>query len=130
MPVATRVSNKNKHPALVLIQAMSPKKTKRRATNARKKKGAEMPLDLEEGITRVSEIETRQAELHSDASNATPVGPTRATGGLRAGVTDNKVNRASKSRKKHLEVPVQGTTNDSLDKGKAFECYVLRAYLS
>lgn len=100
MPMTTREANKTKRPALVLIQARSPKKT-RRKLKSRKEKEA----PLEEGIEHISEIEIRQAEMHTDASNATPAATTRATrprtATVGAEVTQKKdVAHSSKSRKR------------------------------
>ncbi|KAF7761948.1 hypothetical protein Agabi119p4_9940 [Agaricus bisporus var. burnettii] len=74
MPMTTRVANKTKRPALVVIQARSPKKTRRKLTSRKQK---EAPPET--GIEHISEIETRQAEIHTDTSNATPAATTRAT---------------------------------------------------
>ncbi|KAF7761973.1 hypothetical protein Agabi119p4_9965 [Agaricus bisporus var. burnettii] len=91
----TREANKTKRPALVVIQARSPKKTRKKV-----KSGKEREAPLEESIEHISEIETRQAEIHTDASNATPAATTRARLGpeilVEVEATKEKVVHASK----------------------------------
>lgn len=113
MPMTTREANKTKRPALVVIQARSPKQTRRKGTSQKQK---EAPPET--GIEHISEIETRQAEIHTDASNVTPATTTCATRPrprTATVVTQKKGMHASKSR--------NGPKNNSVSLAKG-KCYI------